>query len=80
MLVWLTQLGLSVAIPPVLLILLAKWLRESCGWGGWVMWAGIALGVLLAIDGLRTCLKAMARLSADKKPKEPPPVSFNDHS
>lgn len=78
MLVWLTQLGLSVALPPVGFILLAIWLRDSCGWGGWVLWVGIVLGILCAIDGLRTSLKAMERMSRDKEKKKPP-VSFNDH-
>ena len=32
LLTWLTQLGLSVAVPPVLFILLAVWLRDSQGW------------------------------------------------
>lgn len=79
LLIWLTQLGLSVAVPPVLMILLALWLRDDCGWGGWVLWVGIVLGMVMAIDGLRTSLNAMERLSGSKK-KEPPPVSFNDHT
>lgn len=77
MIVWLTQLGLSVALPPVGFILLALWLRDSCGWGGWVLWAGIVLGVVCAFDGLRTSLKAMERMSRSKK--EDKPVSFNEH-
>lgn len=80
LLIWLTQLGFSVAVPPVLLILLALWLRDDQGWGDWVIWAAIALGIVLAIDGFRTSLKAMQRLSASKKADTPPPVSFNDHS
>lgn len=80
LLVWLTQLGMSVAVPPALLILLSLWLRDDCGWGSWVVWIGIALGILLAIDGLRTSLKAMARLSHKKNDDVPAPVSFNDHS
>ena len=80
LLVWLTQLGLSVAVPPVLLILLALWLRDDCGWGGWVVWVGILLGIIMAIDGLRTSLKAMAKLTERKKEEIPPPVSFNDHN
>lgn len=79
LLVWLTQLGLSVAVPPAMFILLALWLRDSCGWGGWVLWAGIVLGIVSAIDGLRTSLKAMSRLSKNKKPEDPP-VFFNEHS
>lgn len=80
LLIWLTQLGLSVAVPPVLLILLALWLRDDCGWGNWVVWVGIVLGIVMAIDGLRTSLKAMARLSDRKKENDPPPVCFNDHT
>ena len=80
LLVWLTQLGLSVALPPASFILLALWLRDSCGWGGWVLWVGIALGVIGAIDGLRNSLKAMSRLAKRKKDDTPPAVSFNDHS
>lgn len=80
LLIWLTQLGLSVAIPPILLIWLAIWLRNDCGWGQWVVWVGVILGFLLAIDGLRNSLKAMARLSKTKKEDIPPPVSFNDHT
>ena len=77
MLVWLTQLGLSVAVPPVLFILLALWLRDSCGWGGWVLWAGIGLGIYSAVTGFISSLKTMERLS--RKKKEQPPVAFNDH-
>ena len=77
MLVWFTQLGLSVALPPVGFILLAVWLRDSCNWGGWVLWVGVALGVLCAFEGLRTSLKAMEQLS--RKDKEEKPVSFNEH-
>ena len=79
LLVWLTQLGLSVAVPPAMFILLSLWLRDSCGWGGWVLWVGIVLGMVSAIDGLRTSLKAMSRLSKNKQ-QEDPPVSFNEHN
>ena len=78
LLVWLTQLGLSVALPPVCFILLAVWLRDSCGWGGWVLWVGILLGLYSAIHGLVQSLKILARQS-EKKDAPPPPVSFNEH-
>lgn len=79
LLVWLTQLGLSVAAPLAGFVLLAVWLRNRWGWGDWVIWAGIALGAVLAIDGLRHSLKQMSRLSKDRKDPQPPPVSFNEH-
>ena len=78
MLVWFTQLGLSVALPPTGFIFLAAWLRRSYGWGSWVLWIGIVLGIVGAIDGLRTSLKAMEKMSKEENP-EGPPVSFNEH-
>ena len=78
MIVWFTQLGLSVALPPAGFIFLASWLRKSLGWGQWVLWVGIILGVVGAVDGLRTSLKAMEKLSAQTEQEEPP-VSFNEH-
>ncbi len=78
LLVWLGQLGLSVAVPPAVFILAALWLHRVYAWGQWVIWAGVILGVVCAIDGLRTSLKAMERLTREKK-KDTPPVSFNDH-
>lgn len=79
LLVWLTQLGFSVAFPLTGFVLLAVWLRTRFGWGQWVIWAGIVIGLILAIDGFRTSLKTLERLSREKPDKAPPPVSFNDH-
>ena len=39
-LVWLTQFGLSVVLPPVLFLLGAVWLRKQFGLGGWVIFVG----------------------------------------
>lgn len=77
LIVWLTQLGLSTALPLAGFILLALWLRNSFGWGNWVLWVGIIAGLVSAVDGFRTSLKAMSRISKDKR--EDPPLSFNDH-
>ena len=44
LLVWLTQLGLSVALPPAGFILLAVWLRNQFGFGVWVIWVAIGIG------------------------------------
>ena len=79
LLVWLTQLGFSVAVPPAGFVLLAVWLQARFDMGVWVIWAGVALGIACAVDGLRTSLKAMDRLANRKPDEEPPPVAFNDH-
>ena len=78
LIVWLTQLGLSIALPLTGFVLLAVWLKNSCGWGGWVIPVGVVIGVVCAIDGFRTSMKAMEQMSRSKKEQEPP-VSFNDH-
>lgn len=78
LLIWLTQLGFSVVVPPVCFILLAVWLRNDCGWGAWVIWAGVFLAIFSAAEGLRASLRAMAMLNKDKKEEEAP-VSFNEH-
>ena len=77
LLIWLTQLGLSTALPLAGFILLAVWLHRSMHWGSWVVFVGIAAGIICAVDGLRMSLKAMDRMTRDKK--KDPPIGFNDH-
>ena len=79
LLTWLTQLGLSVALPLGGFIFLALWLRSQFGWGDWVLWVGIILGLVAALDGLWQTLKALSSLTAKKKDDEQPPVFYNDH-
>ncbi len=78
LLIWLTQLGISVAVPLGGFIWLGIWLRQRFDLGVWVVLAGIFVGVVCAIDGLRSSLKAMERMGKNKD-EDPPPVSFNDH-
>ena len=77
LLTWLTQLGLSVAVPLAGWIFLALWLRKQFALGDWVIWVGIVLGFVSAMDGLFRVLKALSKLTSEKEEK--PPVSFNDH-
>lgn len=79
LLVWLTQLGLSVALPLAGFVLLGVWLHSAKGWGVWSVFAGLILGLICAIQGFRDSLKAMEQMSGSKKKQEPPPVSFNHH-
>lgn len=76
-LVWLTQLGLSVAVPLAGFILLGVWLHNSRGWGGWTVGAGIALGILGAAGGLYNSFKTLNRLL--RQEEEQPPVGSNRH-
>lgn len=79
LIVWLTQLGYSVVFPLAGFTLAAVWLRQKFGLGIWILFVGIGLGFICAIDGFRTSLKAMERMAKDQKEDAPPPVSFNDH-
>ncbi len=79
LLVWLTQLGLSTAVPLALFILLGVWLCNGLGWGQWTIWCGLCLGIASAINGFRDSLRAMELMSKGKKPPDPPPVSVNTH-
>lgn len=78
LLTWLAQLGLSVAVPLGGFIWLGVWLRNSLGWGDWVLWAGLILGVYCAVDGFRVSLRNLSRIVGPRK-KSKPPVAFNDH-
>ena len=78
MLVWLTQLGLSTALPLAGFVLLGVWLHQNRGWGMWTVWAGLVIGLICAVNGFRDSLKIMEMMSENKQ-QDPPPVSFNEH-
>ena len=75
---WLTQLGLTVALPPAALILLAVWLRDRFGWGNWVLWLGIILGIYCAVTGFISSMRTLSQFTKEKK-QQTPAISFNEH-
>lgn len=77
LILWVTQFGLSVFIPPCVLLLLANWLQNKFGWGLWCTAVFGVLGLLIALSTARQNWKFMRKL-ADQNRKDPP-VSFNDH-
>lgn len=79
LLVWITQLGLSIAFPLGGFTFLGIWLHNSIGWGQWIIWVGLGLGMIGAVNGFRDSLRAMERMSKGKKPDEPPPTAYNSH-
>lgn len=80
LLVWLTQLGLSTAVPLAGFVLLAVWLRDRFGLGLWVLFVGIGLGIFCAVDGLCSSLRTLEKLTRkDKKDRDEQIVSYNDH-
>ncbi len=77
MLIWMTQLGLSLVIPLTCFSLLGVWLHMSLGWGKWAVAAGILLGLLSGGQSLRNAIGIMSRM--EKPEKKDLPQSFNDH-
>ena len=63
LLIWFSQLGLSVAVPLVGAVGLSVWLYNRFSLGIWVILLGVAVGLYGAVDGLRTSLKAMKQLA-----------------
>ena len=79
LLVWLMQLGISVAVPLAGFIVLSVWLHNSRGWGSWVVIAGIILGILAAVSGLRSSLDYLSKASKAKDEDEQNVISYNEH-
>ena len=75
--VWFTQLGLSIAAPPVVCVLAAVWLRDRFALGGWVVALGAVLGVGAAFASLWQSLKAMERQAGEDD--RDTGANFNDH-
>ena len=79
LLIWLTQLGLSVAVPLAGFVLLAVWLHNRLQWGVWVIIVGVILGLISAISGLRSSLQILSNLAKSKEEAKTDIISFNDH-
>jgi len=80
MLIWLTQLGISVTVPLIVFTLLGLWLRERFNLGVWIILCSCALGFICAVRGFCESLKMMEQMDKNSsRKKDPPPVSFNDH-
>ncbi|MBQ6867221.1 MAG: AtpZ/AtpI family protein [Clostridia bacterium] len=79
LLVWFMQLGISVAAPLAGFVLIAIWLQNRFGLGRWVVIAAVILGIISAVDGLKSSLKTLEKLSRKDKEEEKTALSFNDH-
>lgn len=80
LLIWIPQFGISAVFPLIGFLMLAVWLHDSCGWGGWVIVAGIVCGLITAAIGFRDTARAMLETSGHKKKSRDPGVSFNSHN
>lgn len=74
-LTWLTQLGISLITPPLVLTWLCYWLNSRFAVGTWLIVVGLIVGLLVSVS---TALSFYRR--ATRKPKdEQKPTGFNSH-
>ena len=78
LLTWLTQLGLGTAVPVAGFVLLAVWLKNRFGWGNWVLFAGVGLGLLCGVNTFYRNIKALSGTHGKTEEKKPP-VSYTEH-
>ena len=77
LLVWITQLGMGIAMPLAGFTLLGVWLKSRFGLGPWVVITGCAVGLICAV---RTFIGSLKMLSQQQDRQDPrPPVGFNKH-
>ena len=76
-LVWLTQFGLSVVVPPTLCIAGSVWLRHRFTLGGWVVAVGV-LGEQQEQPAQEQALDRQGR-PAKKDGEKTSPISFDRH-
>lgn len=69
-LTWLTQLGLSLTVPPVLCLLLAGWLAERFLLGPWVWLAAILLGLGASACTFAEFMRMFLRRSGRRPPED----------
>ena len=73
---YLTQLGLSVMAPPVLLTLFGVWLQGRFGLGNWVLAAAIVAGLISSFCAARAFYRMVTR---DARKKDAPPPAWSRH-
>ena len=72
-LTFLTQLGISLAVPPVLCIFGAGFLQRRFGLGDWVLLAGILLGVGGSFSSLLSFSRYAKRQAGRRTGEDVPP-------
>lgn len=77
---WVTQFGLSILLPPCFFLWLAYWLQNRFGLGSWVMVILGILGFLVAFSTAKANIKAMLKDAQAASSQEEPPMAFNDHN
>ncbi len=69
-LVYFSQVGITVIVPPLIGCFGALWLRGKFGWGNGVVIAGILLGIAVAACSLRDFLRFTERKAREREREE----------
>lgn len=77
-LVWLTQLGISLATPPLAMLLLCGALERRLGLGAWVSVAGLVIGLLTTAAMARSFYRQIKQRQ-EREEKPPRGRSFREH-
>ena len=79
LLIWVTQFGLSVIFPVCFFLMIAAWLRNTYGWGNWILILCGLLGVLTTISTVKSCIRSLRKDAERASDTKEPPLAFNDH-
>lgn len=71
-LVYFTQFGVTMIVPPVLCAWGAFWLKERFSLGNWMVILGILLGIAIAAVGVRDLMRMTERKAAQRQEEENP--------
>ncbi len=78
-LVWVSQLGLSLMMPLLLLMGLCYWLTTSVGVGHWVYLPGFLFGIGAGATSFWSFWQMTQRRNAKKAKAKQQTISFNHH-
>lgn len=79
LLMWVGQFGFSALFPLCLFLIFGNWLRQTYGFGIWIIVILGIFGCLTSFSTAKSCLIAMQKEIARINGKDDPPIAFNDH-
>ena len=79
LIIWVTQFGLSILLPPCFFLWIAYLLQNRFGLGFWIMIVFGVFGLLVSFQTAKANLKAMLKEVKEASSQEPPTISFNSH-
>ena len=79
MLVWITQLGVSVAAPLAGFTLIAIYAQHRWSLPRWIVAVGVLIGLVSAVSNLRMTLRLMKRMDEQNRKSDESTVSYNRH-